>query len=192
MTPPESTVGDFHTPEQETGRFSGDRNVYWESNMTICQQWAWKPNDRMKSLNQCIDLLVTNAGYDGNFMLNVGDRCNQRRSGDLAVAGASDDARPSGKAGESRRARLNVAGRSGGSLAAGNGRPPLGTSLALAGSGGVRFLDTLHDPSFGMALDPTIGQQRFQFGWRGGADAAEDVEQVRLHVDAVSLAGHCQ
>ena len=71
-TPPESTVGDFHTPEQETGRFSGDRNVHWESNMTICQQWAWKPHDKLKSLKECIDLLVTNAGYDGNFMLNVG------------------------------------------------------------------------------------------------------------------------
>ena len=72
MSPPESTVGDFGTPEQETGRFYGDRNIYWESNMTICQQWAWKPNDQMKSLKECIDLLVTNAGYDGNFMLNVG------------------------------------------------------------------------------------------------------------------------
>ena len=72
MTPPESTVGDFGTPEQETGRFYGDRNTYWESCMTICQQWAWKPNDRLKTLKECIDLLVTNAGCDGNFMLNVG------------------------------------------------------------------------------------------------------------------------
>ena len=38
MTPPESTVGDFGTPEQETGRFYGDRNIYWESSMTLCQQ----------------------------------------------------------------------------------------------------------------------------------------------------------
>jgi alpha-L-fucosidase len=72
MTPAQSTVGDFGTPEQETGRFYGDRSTYWESNMTICHQWAWKPNDRLKSLKECIDLLVTNAGYDGNFMLNVG------------------------------------------------------------------------------------------------------------------------
>ncbi|MGO8747518.1 MAG: alpha-L-fucosidase [Thermoguttaceae bacterium] len=72
MTPPESTVGDFGTPEQETGRFYGDRTVYWESGMTICRQWAWKPNDRLKSLKQCIDLLVTNAGLDGNLVLNVG------------------------------------------------------------------------------------------------------------------------
>ncbi len=72
MTPAESTVGDFGTPEQETGRFYGDRSTCWESNMTICHQWAWKPNDRLKSLKECIDLLVTNAGCDGNFMLNVG------------------------------------------------------------------------------------------------------------------------
>jgi len=72
MTPAESTVGDFGTPEQETGRFYGDRSTYWESNMTICHQWAWKPNDQLKSLKECVDLLVTNAGYDGNFMLNVG------------------------------------------------------------------------------------------------------------------------
>ena len=72
MTPVESTVGDFATPEQETGRFYGDRSTYWESNMTICQQWAWKPNDRLKGIKECIDLLVKNAGYDGNFMLNIG------------------------------------------------------------------------------------------------------------------------
>ncbi len=72
MTPPESTVGDFGTPEQEAGRFYGDRNTYWESCVTICQQWAWKPNDRLKNLKECIDLLVTNAGYDGNFLFNVG------------------------------------------------------------------------------------------------------------------------
>lgn len=72
MTPPETTVGDFGTPEQEPGRFYGDRNVYWESNMTLGTQWAWKPDDKVKSLKQCIDLLVRNVGYDGNFMLNVG------------------------------------------------------------------------------------------------------------------------
>jgi alpha-L-fucosidase len=72
MTPPETTVGDFGTPEQEPGRFYADRNVYWESNMTIGTQWAWKPNDPVKSLKECIDLLVGNVGCDGNFMLNVG------------------------------------------------------------------------------------------------------------------------
>ena len=26
----------------------------WETCMTICHQWAWKPNDKMKSLEECI------------------------------------------------------------------------------------------------------------------------------------------
>lgn len=40
--------------------------------MTICQQWAWKPNDNMKSLQQCIRTLVHTAGGDGNLLFNVG------------------------------------------------------------------------------------------------------------------------
>ena len=72
MTPPETTVGDFGTPEQSPGRAISDRNVYWESNMTICRSWAWRSDDKLKTLKQCIDLLVTNAGRDGNFLLNVG------------------------------------------------------------------------------------------------------------------------
>lgn len=40
--------------------------------MTICRQWAWKPDDRMKSLKQCIDTLVRIVGGDGNLLFNVG------------------------------------------------------------------------------------------------------------------------
>ena len=40
--------------------------------MTICNQWAWKPNDAMKSLKQCLHVLITCAGGDGNLLLNVG------------------------------------------------------------------------------------------------------------------------
>ena len=40
--------------------------------MTLCRQWAWKPDDKLKTLRECIDLLVGNAGGDGNFLLNVG------------------------------------------------------------------------------------------------------------------------
>jgi alpha-L-fucosidase len=40
--------------------------------MTICQQWAWKPNDDLKSLKQCIQTLVRTAGGDGNLLFNVG------------------------------------------------------------------------------------------------------------------------
>ena len=44
----------------------------WETNMTICEQWAWKPDDRMKSLKQCLQTLVKVVGSDGNLLFNVG------------------------------------------------------------------------------------------------------------------------
>jgi alpha-L-fucosidase len=40
--------------------------------MTICQQWAWKTNDTMKSLKECIQTLALCAGGDGNLLFNVG------------------------------------------------------------------------------------------------------------------------
>ncbi len=61
---------DHDTPEQRVGRFQTDRA--WESCITICRQWAWKPNDQMKSLKECIDILVRCVGGDGNLLLNVG------------------------------------------------------------------------------------------------------------------------
>ena len=62
--------GDFDTPEQRVGGFQIDRP--WETCMTICQQWAWKPNDKMKSLQQCLDTLIRTSGGDGNLLFNVG------------------------------------------------------------------------------------------------------------------------
>ena len=63
-------TGDFDTPEQKIGSFQTDRP--WETCMTLCSQWAWKPNDKMKSLKQCIQTLVQTVGGDGNLLLNVG------------------------------------------------------------------------------------------------------------------------
>ncbi len=62
--------GDFDTPEQQIGPFRLDRP--WETCMTLGTQWAWKPNDRIKSLKQCTDVLVTCAGRNGNLALNTG------------------------------------------------------------------------------------------------------------------------
>jgi len=62
--------GDYDTPEQQVGAFNIDRP--WETCMTICQQWAWKPDDNLKSLEECIRILVQTAGGDGNLLLNVG------------------------------------------------------------------------------------------------------------------------
>jgi alpha-L-fucosidase len=61
---------DFDTPEQVIGKFQYDRP--WESCITICKQWAWKPNDKMKSLRECLETLVRCAGGDGNLLFNVG------------------------------------------------------------------------------------------------------------------------
>jgi len=61
---------DNDTPEQRIGAMQTDRP--WETCMTICRQWAYKPNDRMKSLTECLHVLVRVVGGDGNLLFNVG------------------------------------------------------------------------------------------------------------------------
>lgn len=61
---------DHDTPEQRVGKYQDNRP--WESCITICRQWAWKPNDDMKSLKECLQTLVLCAGGDGNLLFNVG------------------------------------------------------------------------------------------------------------------------
>ena len=61
---------DFDTPEQKIGSFQADRP--WESCITIGTQWAYKPNEVVKSTKTCIQTLVRCAGGDGNLLLNVG------------------------------------------------------------------------------------------------------------------------
>ncbi len=63
-------AGDFATPEQQVGAF--DVENPWESCITICNQWAWKPNDKMKSFDECIQTLIKTVGGGGNLLLNVG------------------------------------------------------------------------------------------------------------------------
>lgn len=62
--------GDYDTPEQKIGGFNMKRP--WETCMTICHQWAWKPNDAMKSLKECVQTLLLTVGGDGNLLFNVG------------------------------------------------------------------------------------------------------------------------
>jgi alpha-L-fucosidase len=61
--------GDFDTPEQKIGKFQTNRP--WESCITLGTQWSWKPDDKIKSLKECIDILVRCAGGDGNLALNT-------------------------------------------------------------------------------------------------------------------------
>jgi alpha-L-fucosidase len=63
-------AGDYDTPEQRVGRYQDERP--WESCITVCKQWAWKPDDEMKTLSECVRTLATCAGGDGNLLLNVG------------------------------------------------------------------------------------------------------------------------
>jgi len=69
-------VGDYATPEKVVGKMNLD--MPWESCITICNQWAWKPNDKMKSLQQCIQTLASTAGGNGNLLFNVGPMMDGR------------------------------------------------------------------------------------------------------------------
>jgi alpha-L-fucosidase len=64
--------GDFNTPEQRVGSFNNERP--WETCMTIAHQWAWKPDDLVKSTEQCLHTLIRSAGGDGNLLFNVGPK----------------------------------------------------------------------------------------------------------------------
>lgn len=62
-------IGDFDTPEQRVGQF---QRQPWETCMTIGRQWSWKPDDRIKTLRECLHTLISCAGGDGNLLFNVG------------------------------------------------------------------------------------------------------------------------
>ncbi len=72
----EKFAGDYETPEQRVGAF--DLNYPWETCMTICKQWAWKPNDEMKSKKECIQTLLKTVGGGGNLLFNVGPMADGR------------------------------------------------------------------------------------------------------------------
>lgn len=69
-------IGDYATPEQKIGDLN--MNTPWETCMTMCSQWAWKPNDKMKPLKQCIQTLAKTAGGNGNLLFNVGPMLDGR------------------------------------------------------------------------------------------------------------------
>jgi alpha-L-fucosidase len=77
MTPDEShgrigPWGDYATPEQFVGGYADD--APWETCMTIANQWSWRPNDPIKSLDHCLRVLVGTVGGDGNLLFNVGPK----------------------------------------------------------------------------------------------------------------------
>jgi alpha-L-fucosidase len=68
------SMADYMTPEQRVGAF--DNQKPWETCMTLGTQWSWKPNDRIKTFEECIRILVQCASGDGNLLLNVGPMPN--------------------------------------------------------------------------------------------------------------------
>jgi alpha-L-fucosidase len=65
---------DYATPEQQIGLFNN--HMPWETCMTLGTQWSWKPNDTLKSVAECIGILVQCVTGDGNLLLDVGPMPN--------------------------------------------------------------------------------------------------------------------
>jgi alpha-L-fucosidase len=61
---------DYYTPEQTIGAYND--KAPWETCMTIGTQWAWKPDDQIKSPAEVIYILARCVGGDGNLLFNVG------------------------------------------------------------------------------------------------------------------------
>ncbi|MCC6230584.1 MAG: alpha-L-fucosidase [Phycisphaerales bacterium] len=133
-------LGDYATPEQTIGGFNRDRP--WETCMTICQQWAWKPGDAMKSLRECLHALVRCVGGDGNLLFNVGPM-------------------PDGRIEDRQADRLREMGlwleKYGESVYATRGGPYMpGANVASTTRGKVVYLHVLAWPEGGLRL-PALG-----------------------------------
>jgi alpha-L-fucosidase len=63
---------DNDTPEQRIGMFQNQRP--WETCATVGRQWAYKPDDTLRSIEECLRGLVCCAIGDGNLLFNVGPR----------------------------------------------------------------------------------------------------------------------
>ncbi len=63
---------DNDTPEQRIGMFQDHRP--WETCATVGRQWAYKPDDTLRSIEECLRGLVCCAIGDGNLLFNVGPR----------------------------------------------------------------------------------------------------------------------
>jgi len=148
-------AADYDTPEQQVGRYRDDRA--WESCITICKQWAWKPDDALKSFAECVETLVTCAGGDGNLLLNVGPM-------------------PSGLIEPRQQDRLREIGRwltvHGESIYGTRGGPwrpqPWGVSTRV---GRVAYLHVLRWPGDGALVVPALGPRPLTARVLGGATA---------------------
>ncbi len=63
---------EYDTPEQRLGNFQNTRP--WETCATVGRQWAYKPDDKLRTLQESLSALVCCAIGDGNLLFNVGPR----------------------------------------------------------------------------------------------------------------------
>jgi alpha-L-fucosidase len=65
---------DFHSREGDNALGEFDAEHPWELCTTLAGAWGWQANARVKSLKDCVGLLVKAVGRNGNLLLNVGPR----------------------------------------------------------------------------------------------------------------------
>jgi alpha-L-fucosidase len=66
---------DYHSREGDRALGDFDSEHPWELCTTLAGGvWGWKPDGKLKSRRDCIQLLAKVVGRDGNLLLNVGPR----------------------------------------------------------------------------------------------------------------------
>jgi len=65
---------DFHSREGDGALGDFDDKHPWELCTTLSGAWGWQPNQPVKPLRDCVQLLAKAAGRDGNLLLNIGMR----------------------------------------------------------------------------------------------------------------------
>jgi alpha-L-fucosidase len=65
---------DFLSREGDGALGDFDNKRPWELCTTLAGSWGYRPNSKVKPLDDCIRLLVAAVGRDGNLLLNVGPR----------------------------------------------------------------------------------------------------------------------
>jgi alpha-L-fucosidase len=65
---------DFESREGDGALGDFDNGHPWELCTTLAGSWGYSPHSKVKPLADCIRLLVSTVGRDGNLLLNVGPR----------------------------------------------------------------------------------------------------------------------
>lgn len=78
--------GDFATPEHRLGGFDSERP--WESCMTVTEApgggWSYRPDGRIKTVEESVKYLINNVVNDGNLLYNIGPMANGKLNEDHA------------------------------------------------------------------------------------------------------------